>query len=155
MYEATLWPNRSLTSAGFGWLLGISAVFLGAPLVATVGSAAFFGIFPFAAAALFFLWFGIRRNNRNLAITEQIWIWRDEMRVERTGPKGEIKRWQADPLRVRLHLHRDAKVEDYLTATGGGREIELGAFLSPEERQSLLDELEAALTKAIVGLRGT
>ena len=80
---------------------------------------------------------------------ERLTLWRDEMRVERREPDGRVLRWQADPMRVRLRLHKEAKVEDYLTLAGGGREIELGAFLSPEERVALADEIEAALTRAL------
>ena len=43
---------------------------------------------------------------------------------------------------VQLH---DEPVEAYLALTDGGRQIELGAFLSPEERRALKDELELAL----------
>ena len=57
-------------------------------------------------------------------------------------------RWQANPFWVRLRLDPDARPENYLTLQGGGRRIELGAFLSPEERVELAEELEAALRKA-------
>ena len=52
-------------------------------------------------------------------------------------------------MRARVRIHPDARIEDYMTMTGGGREIELGAFLSPEERVELADEIERALTAAI------
>ena len=39
------------------------------------------------------------------------------------------------------------RVENYVTLKGGGREVEIGAFLSPEERLVLHDELEAQLRR--------
>lgn len=36
-------------------------------------------------------------------------------------------------------------VPDYLTLKGRDREVELGAFLTPEERKELAGELRAAL----------
>ena len=36
-------------------------------------------------------------------------------------------------------------VPDYLTLAGGGREVEIGAFLTPEERRHLEDELNRRL----------
>jgi uncharacterized membrane protein len=36
-------------------------------------------------------------------------------------------------------------VPNYLTLSGGGREVELGAFLTPVERVELKDTLESAL----------
>ena len=49
---------------------------------------------------------------------------------------------------MRLRLHEDGRIEKYLTLQGNGREIELGAFLSPWERETLHAELGAALAAA-------
>lgn len=152
VYQVELWPNQSLTKPGLYWFLGISAAFLIFPLVALAGTGAFWGLVPFLALAFFGIWFAIRRNAKNLRLSETLSIWSDEVRVERLDPNGRTRRWQADPVKVRVRIHKDARIEDYLTMTGGGREIELGAFLSPEERVSLADEIESALTRAIRGL---
>ena len=58
-----------------------------------------------------------------------------------------MRRWHANPFWVRLRLLDDARVEKYLTLQGNGREIELGAFLSPGERETLYDALRAALAR--------
>lgn len=151
VYRVELWPNQSLTRTGYKVFFGVSAAMLCVPLLAVAGTAVFWGLLPFAAGAIAAAWFAIRRNGRNLNVTETLAIWRDEVRVERREPDGRLLRWQADPMRVRVRLHKDAKVEDYLTLRGGGREIELGAFLAPEERVALADEIEAALTRAVRG----
>ena len=149
IYRVELWPNQSLTPTGLRVVLGVSALMLALPLFTVAGTLAFWGLLPFLAAALWGLWYALRRNGRNLRISEVLEVWRDEVRVERRDPDGRIRRWMAEPLRVRIQLHKDAQIEDYLTLTGGGREIELGAFLSPEERVELAGEVEAALTQAI------
>ena len=46
---------------------------------------------------------------------------------------------------MRARLHEDGRVEKYLTLEGAGREIELGAFLSPWERETLYAEILATL----------
>ncbi|MGD1926013.1 MAG: DUF2244 domain-containing protein [Paracoccaceae bacterium] len=149
VYEVVLWPNQSLTRPGLSWFLGISAAFLILPAATIIGTAVFWGLIPFLVLSFIGVWFAIRRNGRNLSLSETLWIWRDEVRVERREPSGKRLRWQAEPMRVRLRIHKDAKIEDYLTLSGGGRIIELGAFLAPEERIALADEIEAALTRAI------
>ena len=58
-----------------------------------------------------------------------------------------MRRWHANPFWVRLRLFDGERVEKYLTLQGNGREIELGAFLSPGERQSLYDALGTALAR--------
>jgi uncharacterized membrane protein len=149
VYDVTLWPNQSLTRRGHVIAMATAAAGLAWPLVAMAGTPAFWGLAPFLALAFAAIWFAIDRNGKQLCIEERLTLWRDEMRVERREPSGRLLRWQAEPLRVRLRLHKDAKVDDYLTLAGGGREIELGAFLAPEERVALASEIENALTRAL------
>lgn len=151
VYQVRLWPNQSLTPTGIKVFFGVSGGMLCVPLLAVVGTTAFWGLAPFALAALGAVWWAIRRNGRNLSLSETVTIWRDDVRVERRDADGRVRRWQAEPFRTRIRLHKDARIEDYLTMTGGGREIELGAFLAPEERVALAAEIEAALTRAIRG----
>ena len=40
------------------------------------------------------------------------------------------------------------KIKNHLTLVGKGRHIELGAFLSPDERIELKDKIQNALAKA-------
>ena len=148
VFEVELWPNQSLTRPGLRWVLGITAFMLTMPLWGIIGTPVFWALIPFLGLAFWGLWFAIRRNGRNLRMSEKLWIWSDDVRVERREADGRILRWQAEPLKVRVRVHQDAKIEDYLTLTGGGREIELGAFLAPEERVSLAEEIEAGLTRA-------
>lgn len=149
IYDVTLWPNQSLTLRGHRMAMGTAAAGLSLPLFAVAGTPVFWGLAPFLLLAFGALWFAIRRNGRHLCIEERLTVWRDEVRVERREPDGRLLRWQAEPLRVRLRLHKEAKVEDYLTLAGGAREIEIGAFLAPEERVALAAEIESALTRAL------
>ncbi len=46
-------------------------------------------------------------------------------------------------------MHRkDGPVENYLTLSGSDRTVEIGAFLSPEERAALYGELQGAFAQA-------
>lgn len=149
VYAARLWPNRSMGARGRRVAIGLAATGLAIPLLPALGTPVFWGLVPFLGAALWALWYALRRNLADGRLTEDVAIWRDEMRVERREPGGRARRWSADPFQVRIAIHDDAKIESYLTVRGGGREIELGAFLTPDERLALAGELEAALTRAI------
>lgn len=148
LYAVTIWPNRSLTPGVRKAVLGAVALGLSLPMPMLVGTLAFWGMLPFVATTLALVWLGLRLSDRDRTVVEQLTLWRDEMRVERREPTGRCLRWTAEPLKVRLCLHAQP-IENYLTLTGGGREIELGAFLSPDERAALAEELEDVLTRAM------
>ena len=46
-----------------------------------------------------------------------------------------------------MRLRDTPRVEKYLTLRGNGREIELGAFLTPGERAALYREIRDALAR--------
>ena len=141
----TLRPNRSLTPSGGMWLVGLLALGLSVPLLMLGGSAAGWGLLPFLAATLLGLFLAIRRSQRDGGLCEELRLWPDLITVVRREPRGRVRRWHANPFWVRLRLREDGAVEKYLTLQGNGREIELGAFLSPWERETLHADLATAL----------
>ena len=103
---------------------------------------------PYTGRVSFLLERRLRAVGRRLrSLREELRLWPDLVTVVRREPDGRERRWHANPFWVRLHL-RDAHVEKYLTLEGNGREIELGAFLSPGEREALHADLLAALARA-------
>ncbi len=140
----TLWPNRSLTRRGSGWLMGLLAAGLAVPLVPLSGTKAAWGLLPFLLAALVAMYLALRRSWLDGRLREELKLWPDLITVVRREPGGRVWRWHANPFWVRMKLADGAKVEKYLTLSGNGREIELGAFLSPGERERLHADLQAA-----------
>lgn len=147
LYRVALWPNRSLGPAGQGNVIAIAAAGFSMPLLAAAGTTAFWGLLPFCLGALGVLHLAFRRRNSDAALVEELMLWRDEVRVERREPRGRIRRWRALPQFLRLTVHPQARVRNYLTLSGGGREIELGAFLGADERLDLKRDIEAALAR--------
>lgn len=142
-----LWPNRSMSRRTAGWLIGLLACGLAVPLLLLAGSHAAWGMLPFLAGALGALYLAFRRSYRDGRLCEELRLWPDLIAVERREPGGQVHRWQANPFWVRLRLDDGARIEKYLTLKGGGREIELGAFLSPKEREDLYLTLSDALDR--------
>ncbi|MDO5705962.1 MAG: DUF2244 domain-containing protein [Paracoccus sp. (in: a-proteobacteria)] len=132
----TAWPHRSLPVRGFVWVIGATAVALSLPLIAVVGTAVLWGLLPFAAVALGGLWFAITRTYRSGHTQEILSLSREHVTLTRRDPGRPDRQWQANSYWVRPLL-RPGPVQDYLTLTDGQRELELGVFLTPEERRTL------------------
>lgn len=148
-HELTLWPHRSMTNGGFVLFMGSTAAMLAVPLLAVIGSPVLWAILPFMAVAVAGVWLALNRSDRDARITERLTLSTDRVKLVRSEPRGQERRWDANPHWVSIHLHSgDKPVEKYLTLKGGGREVELGAFLTPEERQALYGELRTALSRA-------
>jgi uncharacterized membrane protein len=147
LLSLTLWPNRSISPRGASVVLGLIAGFMTLPLLAVGGALVGWGLLPFMIAALVGLYLAMRRSYADGRLTEELRLWPDLITVVRREPRGAVHRWHANPAWVRLHIFDDAPIEKYLTLSGNGREIELGAFLSPDERVALHGRLCAALAR--------
>jgi uncharacterized membrane protein len=141
-----LWPYRSLPRRGMvGFLAGFITL-ISLPLAATLGSMVLWGLLPFLLAAIWGLWFALNRSFADGEILETLSLTATEITLTHHH-RGKVKHWQANPHWVRVILHpKSGPVLNYLTLQGGPREVELGAFLTPEERLRLLPELQAALS---------
>lgn len=143
-----LWPNRSLTATGFRRVMILTAVGLTIPVIPFLGTAVGWGLLPFVLTALGALYLAFRRNYRDGRLCEELRLWPDMIAVSRMEPDGRVRHWHANPYWVQVKLHDDARIESYLTLKGNGREIELGAFLSPDERVELYEKLSRELKDA-------
>lgn len=144
-----LWPYRSLPKRGFAFAIGFAYVALMIPVAGFVGTAAMWWLLAPGLIAIAGLWWFIGKSYRDGEILEELTIWPDHMRLTRTGPLARHAEWEANPHWVSVERHRDSgPVKDYITLKGNGREVEIGAFLSEDERPRLHDELTRALTLA-------
>lgn len=143
-----LWPFRSLPTSGFVWFIGLTASLLAVPLIGLIGSTVLWGLLPFLLGALWAIWHALQRSYRDGEITENLTFWPDRITLVRDGPRGQHKTWEANPHWVRVKLHASGgPVPNYLTLSGAGREVELGAFLSEEERVALTPQLIGILSR--------
>ncbi len=143
-----LWPHRSLTQAGFVWFVGATAALIAVPLLSIIGSPVLWALLPFLAATIWALWFALRKNGLDRDIVEDLTLSPAMITLVRHQPNGQALQWQANPHWVRPVLHAaGGPVPQYLTLQGGPRVVELGAFLSEDERVSLRDELSRALDR--------
>jgi uncharacterized membrane protein len=144
-----LWPYRSLPKKGFVLFIGATAGFLALPLFAVLGSTVLWALLPFLALAVGAIWWALAHSYRTGEVLERLAITPDSVTLTRHDPKRPNRDWSANPHWVRAELHpKGGPVPNYLTLKGGPRLVELGAFLTPEERRSLYDEVNMALMNA-------
>lgn len=137
-----LWPHRSLSQRGFVGFVGLTAALIAVPLLPNLGSPVLWALLPFLLATIWGIWFALRKNGRDRDIVEDLSLTPDRITLVRHGPKGQRQDWEANPYWLRVTLHETGgPVPNYLTLKGEGREVELGAFLSEEERVALRGEL--------------
>lgn len=142
-----LWPHRSLPRKGFVWFIGTTAMLLAMPVLAVLGTQVLWGLLPFMLIAIGGVWFAIQHSYRTGQTREELLLDRDRLQVRRSDPGRPVREWQTNSYWVRASI-RKGPVENYLTLTDGQREIELGAFLTPEERWALRDELTRAIGRS-------
>ncbi len=141
-------PHQSLSPEGFVGFMAATLGFILLPLIAVLGTPILWAILPFFAAAIAGVWFAIHQSRRAAQLTEELTFWPNRLELVRISARGARQDWEANPHWVSLHLHPEGgPVENYLTLKGGGREVELGAFLSPEERAQLHGTLEEKLAQ--------
>ena len=143
-----LWPHRSLDARGFALFIGATFLLLLVPLFAVIGTVVAWVLLPFLMGALWLIWVALRASTAQATLSETLTLSPQRISLERREPRGEVRRWEADPHWVRVTLHPEGgPVENYVTLRGGGREVEIGAFLSPEERLALRDDLDRAVRR--------
>ena len=141
-----VWPYNSLKPKGFVLFLGSTFVLISLPLFNVLGTTVFWGLLPFLLVAFMGVWFALRQSLNDRQILEQLTLSREEIALIRQNPTGEHKRWVCSPYWAKLKIYEtEGPVANYITLTGNGREVELGAFLSEDERKTLYEELEQLL----------
>jgi len=140
--QLTLWPHRSLPPRGFVWFIGLTAAMAMTPLLAVLGTPALWVLLPYLSGTLALIWYFLRRSNRDGALREVLRLWHDHVELTRHTPHHPDQSWSANPRWVQIQLHPETgPVENYVTLRGSERTVEIGAFLSPDERLTLYGDL--------------
>ena len=115
------------------------------PVVTLLGSPVLWGLLPFVLLAVWGLYYALQRNHHALKILEVLTLDDDDAQLVRTEPSGAVKEWDCNRYWTTITKYeKDGPVPQYVTLKGKGREVEIGAFLSEDERIALYDELQRA-----------
>ncbi len=145
----TLWPHRSLPRRGFAaFILGTFAL-ITIPLYPLLGTVVLWGILPFMLLAVAGIWWALERSYHEARLREVLTIDPVHIRLQRTEASGATREWDCNSYWAKVNMHpTGGPVAHYLTLKGKGREVEIGAFLSEDERKTLYGELTDALRLA-------
>ena len=142
-------PDESLPARGMAAFVLTTFTLILIPVIALLGTPVFWVLLPFVLLAVWGLYFALQQNHKQRQITEVLTLSKDNAQLTRKGPKGDTQTWECNRYWTQVNMHEtDGPVPHYVTLKGMGREVEIGAFLSEEERITLYDDLMAALKKA-------
>jgi uncharacterized membrane protein len=145
-----IWPHRSLPKRGFAIFIAVTFGMLMVPMLSVLGTPALWGLAPFVLGALALVYGMIQKSYRDGEILEELTLWSDHATLRRTARNKPPLTWEANPYWVSVHMHeKGGPVASYLTLKGAGREVELGAFLSQDEREALHGVLRDVLARVV------
>ena len=144
-----MFPNRSLDANGTKVVSGIIACGFLLPIIPFIGSPIGTALTIFSGLTFFLFLTLLQKNFQQGTTFEEILISKHKIIVVHKERNKEQKTWEGNPYWTRVEVDiRNAKLKNYLTLAGKGKHIELGAFLSPDERIELRDKIQNALAKA-------
>lgn len=142
----TLRPHRSLPIRGFAAVFLTGFLFAIIPLFGLLGTVLLWGMLPFVLLTLGGLYFAFMHTYRTGDAHEELLIGPEQTELTHTPYKGDVQNWVCNTYWARAQIYpRGGPVPFYITLTGNGREVELGRFLSEDERKVLIAELKEAL----------
>jgi uncharacterized membrane protein len=140
--DAVLAPNRSLSVRAFTVLIGVF-VAINAGLAMLFALQGAYPVLAFLALDVGLVGFCFWLNYRDGRARERVQVAGDRVHVASVPAKGSAAHWIVNPHWARVHQE-----ERSIRIAAGGRDVRVGGFLSPEEREDFARALEAAILRA-------
>ncbi len=146
--EMRLWPHQSLPAKGFAAFILATFTLILIPTITLLGTVLLWGMLPFVLGAVAAIYFALQYNHKTRQIEEVLRIDEDTAYLTHTTHKGEVKEWQCNRYWAKVQKYeKEGPIPHYVTLRGEGREVEIGSFLSEEERVELYDDLLRSLKR--------
>lgn len=150
-FRALLMPHRSLGRTGF-------FILIGALLFGWVVTGAFFlsvgawPIFGFLGLDVLAVYVAFRINYRAARAREVVSVSRTLVDIEKIAPSGKREKHRFNPFWARFNVARHSEIGiTRMAVEGQGREVAIGSFLNPDDRESFADAFGQALATAKAG----
>ena len=128
--------------------MGMTFAAMMIPVIPFIGTKTVYAILPFSLGTMVLLIISIISNYQAGNLYEIVKIWPNLIEVKRYETNGKRSEWKANPHWTKVTLYAESqKIENYLTLSGNGREIEVGAFLAPSERLEIKEKIDSIMKR--------
>ena len=148
IFEALLTPHRSLGRTGFLVLIGILTF-------AWLGTGAFFlslgawPVFGFFGLDIVLIYVAFRLNYRSGRAREEVSVSRIALDIVKIAPSGKTMTYRFNPFWTRFNVARHEEIGiTAMAVESEGRQVPIGSFLNPEDRESFAAAFGRALAAA-------
>jgi uncharacterized membrane protein len=148
LFAATLTPHRSLGRRGIRLVVAVVAI------LSTIPGIVFFslGAWPivgFLGLDVALVWWALSASLRDGKRIEKVTVWPDQIELMRVSAAGREELLRFDPHLVKLIVERDFNERTTgLHLRNNGEDVQVGAFLNPDDKASFAKALGTALRKA-------
>ncbi len=147
-FQALLTPHRSLGRTGFAILMG--ALLFGWMVTGAIflahGARPVFGFFGLDVVAVYI---AFRVNYRAARAREEVSVSRTSLDIRKTAPSGKSEAHRFNPFWARFSVSRHAEIGiTRMIVEGQGKQVPIGGFLNPDDRESFATAFSRALASA-------
>ena len=146
LFSAVLHPATSLSGRGFCVLMvALCAVSFAAGYAFAKAGA--WPVLGFFGLDILLIYIAFHVSYRRARRYETVRLTANELAVEKIDPNGRTRRWEFQPYWLRVAIDDAPRYNSALTLNSHGRSVEIGAFLTPEERRDVAFALEVELRR--------
>ncbi|MCB1461219.1 MAG: DUF2244 domain-containing protein [Nitratireductor sp.] len=147
VFAARLTPYRSLGPAGFFTVMAVIGItwFVAGMLFMAIGAWPIVGFF---GLDFLIVWLAFKMNYRAARAFEDIAVWPHDLLVRQVSPRGKITEHRFNPFWTRFEVVRHHEFGiTHMALAGKGRELAIGSFLNPDDRESFAQAFSSALAR--------
>lgn len=151
IFRALLTPHRSLGRTGFAVLMSVLGLaWLGFGLVfLSIGAWPVFGFF---GLDLLLVYAAFKLNYRAARAREEVSVSRTALDIVKVAPSGRRQEHRFNPFWTKFRVARHDEIGiTAMVVEGEGRNVPIGAFLNPDDRESFATAFGRALATAKAG----
>ncbi|WP_417579004.1 DUF2244 domain-containing protein [Pelagibacterium sp.] len=148
LFAALLTPHRSLSPRAIRWVIALTCVMASIPGIVFYAMGAW-PVVGLMGLDILLLYWALTASMRDTEMFEEVTLWPDALDIRHVTKKGRETEHSFNPFFIRLSVVRDN--EDRVTAlkiVTRDSEVEIGRFLTPDDKARFADAFGHALSRA-------